>query len=602
MSLHHLAQRDARLGAGNAALVLLRAHLDARDYRPCLAAAQVLQLPARFEAEGALAAAAAAAVAQTFGLLDASRAALAADLVRSGLQGAADAALQHAAPDEVLLWAAGAAEWCERNGLDRPFSRLQAQAALADARASAWSRVHWRIASAWHHEAFGRGREVAAQLLEALAIAEASGDPGLQAIVWLKQARLALSRSVPDQALALARQAAARADERTTPLWLADVADVECRVALIRGDPLHALHQARRCQGLAELAAAPPSYTLTYQANEVYALIGLGSWDAAVDLVQQMAAIALPQRLHERVELLACLIRLVRDERCGAWSADSTRSLREAMRRLRELDWSAVLGVLPQVVARLWARALEAGIETDWVRASIRSRDLPAPEPAWPRDWPWAVRVQLLGPFACSVNGHDLLAGADGRGGPRGKGASKTLALLRYVAAVGGYDGVASEEVARALWPGEGREGRDKALETTLGRLRKLLDHADAVLLHERRLRLNPRRVWLDTAALARCLERLPRPDEHDWAEALALWRGAPMADEEDAPWLTTWRRSWRLRMVAALAAAREMPWHEGCCLRAVAADPGLAPLPWRRCSDSCSSPMEGGRGSNLGR
>jgi DNA-binding SARP family transcriptional activator len=179
------------------------------------------------------------------------------------------------------------------------------------------------------------------------------------------------------------------------------------------------------------------------------------------------------------------------------------------------------------------------------------------------------VRIRVLGPFACSVNGSDLA-------NTPGKGAAKTLALLRRLAAEGGFDGLPSSLLAEALWPGEGREGREKALESTLSRLRRLLGRADAVLLHEHRLRLNPRCVWLDSAVLESRLNTCTAQGNAEWSETLALWRGVPLVDEPDAPWLVDWRERQRMRLAAALQAAAAQTGHRARCLQAVAADPGL--------------------------
>ena len=411
-------------------------------------------------------------------------------------------------------------------------------------------------------------------------LARAAEDIGLQVIVQMKLARLALARNDPAAAVALARRAAAHADEATAPLWLADAADVEARAALVRGDMHRALQQARRAGGLADLARATPSYAFTYRLYEAYALLALGAWDDAVALVHELAAIDLPAGMRQRTALLADLFVLVRDERTeGGWSAAQVDRLRVVLARLRQVDWPGVLPVLPAHVARLWARALEAGVESDWVRASIVSRDLPPPEPAWPDGWPWSVRVSVLGPFRCSVDGVDLSSGG-------GKAAGKPLSLLRRVAVEGGYEGVAADLIAAALWPGEAREGRDKALEVTLARLRRLLGRADAVLLHERRLRLNPSRVWLDRVALERCLDTiggagtcLPgcmQAQERAWASVWSLWRGPVLADEPDAAWLVAMREQLRARLAAAVLAAAQTPGHGARCLRARATDPAL--------------------------
>lgn len=573
MSVHVPPSAPSRSPAVDAAHTLLRSHLDARSYVPCVASAPALAVPRGFECDDDLRAAAALAIAETFGLLDAGRAAAAVEFIRAGLAGAADEALDHAEPEATLAWCTAAAEWCERNGLDHEFSRLQPRAAVADSSvaASPWARVHWRIAAAWHHEWFGRRGDVAALLDEAVVLARAAGDLGLQVNVQMKQARLALARSDPVAAVALAQCAAVHADETTSPLWLADAADVEARAAMVRGDTHRALQQARRARGLAELARATPSYTFTYRLYEAYALLAMGAWDEAVALARELAAIELPSGMRKRTAVLADLFGLVRDERTeGGWAAAQVERLRTVLARLRELDWPGALPVLPVHMARLWARALEAGVETDWVRASIVSRDLPPPEPAWPEGWPWSVRISVLGGFRCSVDGADLAANG-------GKASGKPLALLRRVAVEGGYEGVGADLLAAALWPGEGRDGRDKALEITLARLRRLLGRADAVLLHERRLRLNPQRVWLDRVALERLLDGLAAPTVGHWPAVWTLWRGPLLAGEPSTSELDAARNGLRARMAAALHAASAHPGHRARCLRALAVDPELA-------------------------
>lgn len=568
----------------DAARALLRAHLDARSFAPCLAAVPLLVLPRALVTEGDLTSLAALAIAETFGLLDAGRAREVSALVTRALSGAANDALGKAGAATVLAWCTAMGEWCERHGLDREFSRLQPLASIADAdpASSPWERAHWRVAAAWHHEAFGRHDEVAVLLQQAESMAMASGDVGVQVVTWLHQARLALARSAPDTALALAKRAAEHADERNSPLWLADVTDVLARAALAQGDMHRAVHQARRAVALAERAEATASYVMTYRLYESYALLGLGAYDEAVSLAEDLAAIPLPPFLAERLRLLARLYALVRDDRSGRWSEHNRSDLEAVTRRLRELQWPGVLALLPEFVAGLWARALDAGIEVDWVRASIRTRNLLPPEPSWPTGWPWSVKLSVLGQSSCVVGGLNLAAS------PSGKAAAKPMALLRRLAVEGGHDGVAADVLAQALWPGEGREGRNKALETTLARLRRMLGHANAVLVSERRLRLNPQRVWIDSAALCRQLDRLQRRSRGEvagidraraWDAVFELWRGPLLADEPDAPWIDARRDQLRRRMAAALQADGSTAGDSERRLRAIAADPLLERL-----------------------
>jgi DNA-binding SARP family transcriptional activator len=197
-------------------------------------------------------------------------------------------------------------------------------------------------------------------------------------------------------------------------------------------------------------------------------------------------------------------------------------------------------------------------------------RGLPPPLLAGP-SWPWLIRIRVLGPFECEVDGHSL-------GTYSCKAASKPLALLRRLAVLTGYEGVSPDLVANELWPGEGREGREKVLETTLARLRKLLGSADAVLLHEHRLRLNAGLVWIDAAMLAGELESLRAPEETEmqWRRIVGLYRG-PLRADETGERIVPWRNRLRALLATALLTARETPGDRERWMLACAVDAALA-------------------------
>lgn len=561
---------------GDIAKRLLRAHQQERRYDDCIAAAAALRVPNGVTGTGEepLLVLAALALAETFGLLTPERGSRVTALVRRALAGEADASLETSAPGIVLAWCAALAEWCERNGEDVPFHRLRARAEAEEHRAAPADRVHWHIAAAWHHEAFGRRRDSAELLGQAETLALQGDAEGLAPVVRLHQARLALVHSDAERARALADAVLADADPVAAPLRRAGALDVRGRLALLHGDAHEALHDARRAFALAEAGSAPPAYTVTYRLIETYALLALGAFEDASALGRALAEGALPRQLSERLQVLASLFELARADATG-WRADDDERLAAAMGQLRELQWPGVFALQPRVLARLWARALHAGVEEAWIRASIRSRRLPPPEPSWPHGWPWAVRVRVLGAFACEVDGQTLSASP-------GRVAARPLMLLRRLAAEAGHEPMPVDAIAYALWPGEGREGRYKALETTLARLRRLLGHADAVLLSERRLRLNPERVWLDHTALLRELDRIEGADdasESAWASVLALYRGPLLSEDEPEPWLRERGHALHLRLAAALARAGADGGHRARVLRLAAVDPALREL-----------------------
>lgn len=567
---------DTDVASGSPAGVLLRAHLQADDHRGVEAAAAALKLPRVIEGDEAILALAALAIAETFALIKPALRVRVRAAIREALDGVADAVLADAAPNTRLAWCTAAAEWCEREGLDHEFARLEPLAAAADGAASAFWRVHWRAAAAWHHEAFGRVRDVARLLSDAQAIAEADGAASLVALVGLARARLALARDSASRGLAEAQRVVAAHPEAEAPLWHAHAADVACRVALARGDYHAALHAARRCDSLAAAARASDAYRMTFRVHEAYALVGLGAFDDAVTLARNLASLRQPTHLRERLELLAALFEQGAALAKGRAPADAV--LTRVLRRLRELNWPGVLPLLPNFTSRLWAHALERGIEVDWVVASIRSRDLHPPAACWPASWPWAVQVRVLGNFELRVAGADLAL-------TRGKAAKRPLELMTRLAAFGGFEGLPVEPLAAAMWPGDGREGRRKVFEITLTRLRRLLGANDALLLHNERLRLNPRRVWLDRGALEHLLAEIevpgtsPAARKAHWTTVLALWRGPLLADAGTASpdGLVAAREALRNRLAGSLLADESLPGHRSRCLRAIAADPPLA-------------------------
>jgi DNA-binding SARP family transcriptional activator len=202
----------------------------------------------------------------------------------------------------------------------------------------------------------------------------------------------------------------------------------------------------------------------------------------------------------------------------------------------------------PEALASLCARALDAGIETTYVRRLVQRRRLQPPgDEAPPEAWPWRVQVHALGRFEARVDGK--LVTLTGRA-PR-----KPLALLKALVAFGSR-GVAEREIADALWPDADGDLAQQSLAVTLHRLRKLLGDDEAIRRHEGRLDLDNERVWTDVAALGACLEKSAQSNPEERASlvdrALRLYRGPLLAGDEE-PWIPAPRERFRARFVQEL-------------------------------------------------
>jgi DNA-binding SARP family transcriptional activator len=148
-------------------------------------------------------------------------------------------------------------------------------------------------------------------------------------------------------------------------------------------------------------------------------------------------------------------------------------------------------------------------------------------------NWPWPVQVHALGRFDVRVDGKPLSYGR--------KRPLRPLELLKFLAAQGAR-AVSETRVADALWPDLDGDEALNSLAINVHRLRRLLGRADAIVYQGRRIGLNPTRVWCDVAAFERRLERAAAATakaERDrlTAEALALYQGDFLEDEDSAPW-----------------------------------------------------------------
>jgi DNA-binding SARP family transcriptional activator len=289
--------------------------------------------------------------------------------------------------------------------------------------------------------------------------------------------------------------------------------------------------------------------------------------------------LALAQALHERGEPDVAREHLARAQRIGQGMGSAMvgfiGAMVEAHFALGQGDTAAGLDALrrgltigrergflnmpwwrPAMMARLCQRALEAGIEVEYVQRLVRVRRLaPAHPPIELEAWPWALRIYTLGRFAVATDGAPVHFA--------GKVQQRPLALLKAIIALGGRE-IAEERLAEALWPEADGDGAHQALAVTLHRLRRLLGRDDAVVLRGGHVGLAPDLCWVDAWAFERLLgqadaaRRSGRPDDARALDerALGLYRGDFLESDGEAAWALSARERLRrvsLRRVAVL-------------------------------------------------
>ncbi|TFH47289.1 MAG: hypothetical protein E4H01_08580, partial [Lysobacterales bacterium] len=220
----------------------------------------------------------------------------------------------------------------------------------------------------------------------------------------------------------------------------------------------------------------------------------------------------------------------------------------------------------PRVMAELCVQALESGIEVDYARDLIRSRDLmPDPPPVTVDAWPWPIRIRTFGGFQVLEDGRPLETLA--------KPQQKPIELLKALVAFGAVD-VKERELAADLWPRIDAECAHRSLTTTLHRLRKVLPHDQAIGLKHGRLSLDAACCWLDVNAFERVLDDIDaalgyaraRPPEavvSQLADRLfEIYRGPFMAGEGKQPRYLPARERYRNKFLSA-ASSLARYWEE---------------------------------------
>ena len=233
-------------------------------------------------------------------------------------------------------------------------------------------------------------------------------------------------------------------------------------------------------------------------------------------------------------------------------------ALRRGLALGREHGYVHFLWWQPGAMARVCAYALEAGIETEYVKSLVKRRGLVAEPPLLAvRDWPWLFRVNTLGGF-------QLLKNDASPASTSGKAQRRPLDMLKVLIAFGG-ERVSEERVTEALWPRIDGDSAHRSFTSTLHRLRKLLGEDRAVVLHEGRLTLERRYFWVDAFAFDELVAeaddvfaRSRQGFEESRIERLgnamlALYRGPFMANEPDEVWYLERRERMRGRFLRAM-------------------------------------------------
>lgn len=210
----------------------------------------------------------------------------------------------------------------------------------------------------------------------------------------------------------------------------------------------------------------------------------------------------------------------------------------------------------PAVMQFLYAKALEEGIEPDYVKGQIRKLGLTPPHfgtsaALYLEEWPYPVKVYTLGRFKIIRDDEPLQMS--------GKEQKKPLELLKALIACGGRE-VPVEHLTEALWPDADGDQAHKSFETTLARLRKLLGRDDFINYRAGHITLNPLYCWADCHAFERlsgairetCGERTESLCE----KTLHLYQGSFLPTDTGLTWAVSFRETLQNKLLRMMLAA----------------------------------------------
>ena len=255
-------------------------------------------------------------------------------------------------------------------------------------------------------------------------------------------------------------------------------------------------------------------------------------------------AVAVAQSLGSVTAQVACSLQRAAVAELRGDSAEMLPPLlAEAFGYARRHGHWAYGGLYPATLARLCWRALELGIEVAFACELIRRRQLAPPSMAISsHSWPWPLKLFSFGGLRIVREESELIFDS--------KAQRRPLELLKGLLALGGQH-VADTRLIEWLWPGAEGDAGQRALITTLHRLREMLGLKQAITHSGGRLSLNPQLCWFDGLALGACL------DSGRIEAGYTLYEGDFLGDEPD-PWLIPLREQFQRRVVNGLTTAAE--------------------------------------------
>ncbi len=404
------------------------------------------------------------------------------------------------------------------------------------------ARILWCAMSAGYLWMTAQNKDAVASVEHGLALTAEHSLPLLDFLLCAQGAFATLSGKTPGDARRyLDRMAATLGSHRRLDALLYHY--LAAWDALSRDNPDLAASHAQAARADVE-ASGSPFHTANAAVCLGLLLFRRGETEAAQAAMEQ--ALLLARQARNRAVEYQALLHLADFGLRQGHRAAGLSSLGEALALARRQGFRNHAFWRDEDMARLYAEALSAGLEPEYVKQMIRLRELAPPNGALAEaDWPWRFRLRVLGALALERDGEPLALSA---------ASAKAVELLKALVALGGQ-GVPVTRLTDLLWPdAEGDQAR-RSFDTTLHRLRRLLGDDSAITLEGGLLSLDRQRWHVDAFALHALLDAAQAANAPAMLERIRLLYAGDFLAGDEATWTHEPRLRLRARLVRALLA-----------------------------------------------
>lgn len=239
-------------------------------------------------------------------------------------------------------------------------------------------------------------------------------------------------------------------------------------------------------------------------------------------------------------------------------------AMHSALALCKQQGYTTLKLMNPRYLKDLLIWSYQQGIEKDCIKQCLKLLKIDEPDVidiTTRVDKP--IKINTLGLFTVTVGDQTLSYTRAGY--------NKPFDMLKALITFGGQQ-INRSRIIDTLWPDAEGDCARRNFDTTLHRLRKLLKHSKALLLHGNQLTLDPRYVWVDVWDFDRSLGQLDselhkinrNPDliEQLGNYVITLYQGHYLQNDHVRPWTLPIRESLASRLNGILTKLGRY-WHQ---------------------------------------